>query len=727
MVVAMNDVGRQYSYPEQVRYQIPEESLASYRQAADFLNVNMVDVLSVQHEYGIFGGKSGAHLLPLLRQVRMPIVTTLHTVVANPSPSQRTVMAELCSLSERLVVMSGRGAKLLHDVHHVPADKIQTIHHGVPLLPDAVESKATLGLDGRRVLLTFGLLSPDKGIEYVIDALAKIREHCQDVVYVVLGATHPHVKEQQGEGYRLMLEARAHTLGVSQHVRFHDRFVSQAELVQFLSAADIYVTPYLNKEQITSGTLAYAIGAGKAVVSSPYRYAEEMLADGRGRLVPTRDSGALATEISKLLEDDQAKAELERRALAFGRDMQWPVVARDYLECFDRACREYSRRATGHVSSAVPREKPCALPELTLDHLRALTDDTGLLQHAVHAIPRYEDGYCLDDNARALVLMASLEEARSEIPARIRALSTRYLAFVRHAYEPESGRFRNFMSYARLWKEQCGSEDSHGRALWALGAAGARSADPGRRAVATELFENALPAAAAFTSPRAWAYSLLGIADYVQWRGHDGHVGSLGRQLATRLLELFHKFARKDWPWCEDRLTYANARISQALMLSGRWMGDEAMVVRGLTSLDWLAEVQSNAGGKFAPIGSHGFFQRGGTKADFDQQPVEACGAVAACLLGHRITGDDRWHARATQAFNWFLGQNQLNEWVYVPATGGCRDGLHPDRPNENQGAESTLSFLMALLDMRQSDQRGDTPASSRPAALTDIASEVVS
>lgn len=726
-VVAVNDPGKHYLYPEQVHCQIPEENLASYRRAADFLNVSAVDVLSVQHEYGIYGGKAGAHLLSLLRPLRIPIVTTLHTVVANPTPSQRAVMDQLCALSERLVVMSDGGADLLRRVHNVPQLKLEVIHHGVPALPDCTESKKKLGLEGKRVLLTFGLLSPDKGIEYVIDALPEIKAHCADALYIVLGATHPHIKEQHGEGYRLMLEARGQSLGVDSHLRFHDRFVSHAELVQFLAAADIYVTPYLNKEQITSGTLAYAIGAGKAVVSTPYRYAEELLADGRGRLVAARSSKALAAEISALLEDDRAKAELERRALEFGSGMQWPVIATAYLQCFARARESFSGRAATVPFARRPQDRPYyALPELSLDHLRTMTDDTGLLQHAVYAIPRYEDGYCLDDNARALVLMTSLEDARTETPSRIRSLSTRYLAFVRHAFDPEIGRFRNFMSYTRRWTERSGSEDSHGRALWALGAAGTRTGDSGRRAVATELFENALPATSDFTSPRAWAYSLLGVAEYVRSQAHNERVSSVGRELAGRLLELFQRSAHNDWPWCEDRLTYCNTRLSEALLLSGQWIGDETMIATGLRSLDWLATIQITDGGLFAPIGSDGFFHRGGSKAGFDQQPVEACGAVAACLLSHRITGDEKWRTRALQAFNWFLGKNQLDEWIYVPATGGCRDGLHSDRPNENQGAESTLSFLMALLDMRQSDHSFAAHGASRATALRARACEVV-
>jgi hypothetical protein len=520
-----------------------------------------------------------------------------------------------------------------------------------------------------------------------------------------------------------MLEARGHAQGVDDHLCFHDRFVSQAELVQFLAAADVYVTPYLNAEQITSGTLAYAVGAGKAVVSSPYRYAAEILADGRGLLVPARSSKGLASEISRLLDDDQAKADVERRALAFGAAMRWPAVAQAYLDCFTSAAKAYSRQPPASFTASTYGERPCALPELNLTHLRTMTDDTGLLQHAVYGIPRHEEGYCLDDNARALTLMASVEEARIDTPAQVRSLSTRYLAFVRHAFEPGSGRFRNFMSYARHWKEPCGSEDSHGRAIWALGAVCARTGDSGRRAVATDLLERAMPKVTSFTSPRAWAYALLGIAEYVQAQGDDGSIASLGRELAGRLLNLFRDSARRDWPWYEDRVTYCNARLPQALMLSGRWMRDESMLSTGLRSLDWLATIQTRDDGFFSPIGSDGFYVRGGPRADFDQQPVEACGMVAACLLGHQMTGDVRWHTRALQAFHWFLGENQLRQWVYDPATGGCRDGLHRARLNENQGAESTVSFLMALLDVRESDRRIDAQATRSMAVVAAVAS----
>jgi glycosyltransferase involved in cell wall biosynthesis len=704
-VVAMNDAGKSHAYPEAVRFEVEEADITAYRRAADFLNVSDVEVLSLQHEYGIFGGDAGAHLLTLLRGLRMPIVTTLHTILAAPNSQQRAALDEICALSERVVVMSRGGAELLREVHGVPAEKIDLIPHGIPRLPNAAHSRAKLGVADRQVLLTFGLLSPDKGIEHVIDALPAIRERFPNVVYIVLGATHPHVKERQGEAYRLMLEGRGHRLGVDENLIFHDRFVSGGELVQFLAAADIYVTPYLNAEQITSGTLAYAVGSGKTVISTPYRYAQELLAEDRGVLVPWKDSGAIAAETVDLLSDGRRKGEIEQRARAFGHDMEWPVVARAYVQSFGRAVAQHQHRTRGTRLLAKPARRPAALPGVNLGHLRTLTDDTGLLQHAVWTVPRYEDGYCIDDNARALLLLSLVEEARIESAASVRDLATRYLAFVHHAFDQERGRFRNFLSYGRRWTEEIGSEDSHGRALWSLGTVIGRSSDSSRRGVAGELFHAALPATVSFTSPRAWAYALLGIGEYLRSREGDETVQSFGRALATRLLELFRRSDSPGWPWFEDRLTYCNARLPQALMVSGAWMNDGAMTSAGFRTLEWLVETQRTPAGLFAPIGSNGFYVRGGAKAAFDQQPVEACGMVSACLEAHRITGNDLWATRARQTFDWFLGRNQLDQWLYDAGTGGCRDGLHAERANENQGAESTLSFLMSLMEMRLVDR----------------------
>src|SRR5438270_7245559 len=545
-VLAMNDAPHQYAYPGAVRFELSDNDVASYRRAADFLNVNAVDVISVQHEYGIFGGKGGSHLLTLLRDLRMPIVTTLHTILATPNLHQRRVMDEITALSDRLVVMTSGGGDLLRSVHGVAEEKIDVIPHGIPNVPFA-GSKNRLGVEGRPLILTFGLLSPDKGIEHVIDALPTILSYYPDAVYIVLGATHPHIIERQGETYRLMLEDRAKRLGVDGNVIFHNRFVSQAELSEFLAAADIYITPYLNPEQITSGTLAYALGAGKAVISTPYPYARELLAEDRGILVPWRDPSAIAAEIVGLLDDPDKRMNLRRNAAAHGRAMLWPSVAHAYLRTFERASSEHAQRLRTEFRASTLASRPIDLPEVNLEHVEIMTDDTGMLQHAAFNVPRYEEGYCLDDNARALLLMTLLEDAGSSDPRVVRTLASRYLAFVHYAFNRPLGRFRNFMSHSRLWVEEQGSEDSHGRALWALGTVVGCSADPGRQSLSGSLFHAALSAVAEFSSPPAWAYALLGIQQYLHAFERDRRAQEAGRALAERLHALFRDRQPSRW------------------------------------------------------------------------------------------------------------------------------------------------------------------------------------
>jgi glycosyltransferase involved in cell wall biosynthesis len=707
LVVAMTDGRHQHAYPPRVRFELIDSDADAYLRAADFLNVNAVDVLSVQHEYGIFGGKAGRHLLPLLRAVRMPVVTTLHTILSKPDLQQRRVMDELIVHSDRLVVMTARGAEILRGVHGVTEDKIDLIPHGIPQVPFESESKERLGFEkDTPLILTFGLLSPDKGLEYVIDALPSILARHPQAVYMILGATHPHIIERQGETYRVMLEERAKRLGVGSSVIFHNRFVSQEELSEFLAAADVYITPYLNPEQITSGTLAYAVGAGKAVISTPYAYARELLADDRGILVPLRDAGAIAKEITGLLDDEDKRLRLRVRAAEYGRAMSWPSVAQSYLDTFDRARHDHSqRRETAHRERTLAA-RPAELPPINLDHLVMMTDDSGILQHAAFTIPRYDEGYCLDDNARALLLMTLIEEDAPVDRALVRKLASRYLAFVHHAFQKDTGRFTNFMSFTREWQELLGSEDSHGRALWALGSIVGRSTDPGRLSLAGALFHDALPAVDRFSSPRAWSYALLGIEQYLRAFSGDRNVQAAGRQIAERLFGLFRALDHPDWPWCEDRVTYCNARLPQALLATASWAADEEMAATGLRSLEWLIKIQTTPEGYFAPIGTDGFFERGARAALFDQQPVDACATVSACMQAFRTTGDHQWTEHARRAFMWFIGQNQLQQQVYDPASGGCRDGLHRDRINENEGAESTLSFLLALMDMRADEVR---------------------
>jgi glycosyltransferase involved in cell wall biosynthesis len=702
-VVALNEPGKQYSYSKDVRYQLSAASLSSYRRAAEFVNTSGADVVSLQHEYGIFGGKDGDQILTFLRLVKVPVVTTLHTVLPNPSSSQRAVMEAVCALSKRVVVMSESGAQLLHSVHEVPDDKIDFIPHGIQALASGTGDKRQLGLAGKQVLLTFGLLSPDKGIETVIDALPQVVAKHPGVVYVILGATHPHVKEREGETYRFMLEARARQRGVHEHVVFHDAFVSETELAQFLSATDIYITPYLNLEQSSSGTLAYAVGSGKVVISSAFRYARELLANGRGVLVPPRNSAALATAIVDVLNDPARKAEIEQRASGLGASMNWSNVASRYVASFESGRLQREPEATLFLLRP-PRHEAVVVPDVDMSHMLVLTDDTGILQHAVRNVPRYAEGYCTDDNARALLLVSLMEEERVEPPAKLRTLATRYLGFLNYAFNAANGKFRNFLSYDRVWMEQAGSDDSHGRALWALGTAIHHTTDPGRRELAKDLFAQALPGALSMSSPRAWAYALIGIHEWLQANGEHDQVKGAGQALAKRLMTRYVESATPDWSWFEREVTYCNARLPQALILAASFLDDEQMLDTGLQSLQWLHSIQE-VDGRYSPIGSSGFYVYGGEPAVFDQQPVEACGMVSACLLAYRVTADDVWAARAQQAFDWFLGRNCAEQWLYDPMTGGCRDGLNELGVNENQGAEATLSFLLALMDVRQRER----------------------
>lgn len=701
-VVALNEPQAAYDYPPEVRFEIAAEDMSAYQRAADFLNHAQVDAVCVQHEFGIYGGAAGQHLLTLLRDLTVPIVTTLHTILAEPNPDQRHVMAEIVRLSSRLVVMTQRASQMLQEVYQAPPEKIDLIPHGIPDVPfvDSNFYKDLFKVEGKQVLLTFGLLSPNKGIEYVLDALPAILAKFPDVVYIVLGATHPALIREQGEAYRESLEARARKNGVAASVRFHNQFVSLDQLKEFIGAADIYITPYLVEAQITSGTLAYTFGAGKAVVSTPYWHAAELLADHRGVLVPFRDSVAIAEAVTGLLGDDARRHEMRKQAYKLGRKMIWSEVAQAYLRSFQlarktRAALLRKFHPVRHFSLSSP------LPAPQLQHLCAMTDSTGMFQHSRFTAPNFVHGYCTDDNARALIVTVLLGEL-GEDPARLDSLATHYAAFLHHAFDPATQRFLNFMNFDRNWREPIGSEDSHGRALWALGLYTARGQHRGLQMLTQQLFERALPAAADLTALRATAFALIGLHEYLRRFAGDRHVAQLCDQLTARLMAAFAASADAEWDWPEDSLTYDNAKLPHALIFSGHRMQQPAITETALRSLRWLVELQTAEAGYFRPIGSNGFYPRGGVRAEFDQQPIEAQSTVSACLAAFRCTGDRYWYEKARLAFDWFLGRNDLGLPVCDVLTGACRDGLHVDRLNQNQGAESTLAYLLALAELQQ-------------------------
>jgi glycosyltransferase involved in cell wall biosynthesis len=699
--VPVNDVKAGYAYTDVVRFEIEEQDLASYKRAADFLNIGNADIVCVQHEFGIYGGPSGSHVLALLRELKMPIVTTLHTLLREPNSEQRRVMQELIARSTRLVVMAERGRQMLQELYQAPPGKIDLIFHGIPDIPfvDPNYFKDQFGVEGRLVLLTFGLLSPNKGIEHVLNALPQILAEFPNVVYIVLGATHPNELREQGEAYRLGLERLAKKNKVHKNVIFYNRFVGIEELKEFIGAADLYITPYLNEAQITSGTLAYTFGAGKAVISTPYWHAAELLADGRGILVPFGDAQAIAREVIGLLRDEMRRHALRKNAYKLGREMIWSNVARLYMQSFERARLEGAVLSRKSFATKTLDQQPRELPELRWDHLSRMTDSTGIFQHAIYTVPNFSHGYCTDDNARAFILAVLLDELEEE-PERVRTLATTYAAFLNHAFDAKTKRFHNLLSFDRRWLDEQGSEDSHARALWALGVGVGRSPHRSFQIMAAELFAQALPAATDFNSPRAWAFILIGIHEYLHRLSGDRMVNQIREILATRLMEIFDKVAQPDWPWFERELTYDNAKLAHALILTGRATSQPPMYERGLQALRWLAELQTSENGHLRPIGTNGFYPCGGTRAQFDQQPIEAQAMVSACLEAYRATSDPAWYEHAQRAFDWFLGWNDLGLEVYSHSTGGCRDALHVDRVNRNQGAESTLAFLLSLAEM---------------------------
>ncbi len=702
-VIAVSDRPGDYTYPPEVRFEISEQELPAYRRAADFLNLTNADILCVQHEFGIYGGPHGSHLLALLQGARMPVVTTLHTILTNPNDEQRRVFDELVKLSARVVVMAEKGATFLREIYGVDDDKIDVIAHGIPDVPfvDPNFFKDKFGVEGRLVLLTFGLLSPNKGIETVLDALPRIVEQFPEVVYVILGATHPNLVRDQGETYRLSLERRVKKLGVERHVIFFNRFVEQRELTEFIGAADLYVTPYLNEAQITSGTLAFSFGAGKAIVSTPYWHAVELLADDRGSLVPFRDPDAMAVAICELLGNESRRHAMRRNAYRLGREMIWSRTAERYVETFGRARWQHRAERIDRLAAPTLDRQSGALPPWRFDHLLRMSDPTGLIQHATFAIPLHQEGYCVDDNARALILTTLLSEIGVDFPDRDR-LTAAYAAFVQHAFDRTTGRFRNFMTYQRTWWDEIPSEDSHGRTLWALGTCVGRVEKGGLRRWAAELFENSLPVVESFTSPRAWAFTILGLHEYLRTLSGDMRANRIREELSDRLVQLFASVSGDDWPWFENTLSYDNAKLPHALILTGRWTGQPEVLETGLRALRWLAAAQTSETGTFRPIGSEGFWERGGEPAKFDQQPIEAHAMISASLEAYSVTRDPLWLAETRRAFDWFLGSNDLGAEVYDPQTGGCRDGLHIDRVNQNQGAESMLSFLLSLAEMRK-------------------------
>ncbi|HEV2514292.1 MAG TPA: glycosyl transferase family 1, partial [Devosia sp.] len=496
-------------------------------------------------------------------------------------------------------------------------------------------------------------------------------------------------------------------LGIAEHVVFLNQFVDRPSLLDHISMCDVYVTPYLNEAQMTSGTLAYSFGLGRAVVSTPYWHALELLGKGRGSLVPFGDAGAIGAEISALLNDEPRRQAMRRLAYATSRSMTWERVADRYVTSFEGLGAPHVRRQSARLHLVAPADDAPRLPSLELGHLRVMTDDTGLYQHAIHSVPDRTHGYCVDDNARGLLLASALN--LNQPPRLPEAMTATYASFVQHAFNRDTGRFRNFMSFDRRWLEAQGSEDSHGRTLWALGMAARDDFSTARRNWAVELFAAALPVVEGFASPRAWAFTLLGLNGYCQARPDDDFATQLRLRLASRLVELLRQVETPGWVWFEEGLSYDNARLCEALILTGRATGLTGYVEAGLRTLAWLMQQQTSPSGLFRPVGTAGFTDVRLPPKRFDQQPVEAAATIAACFAAWSLTGSALWQTAASRAFFWFLGRNDLGLPLIDAESGACRDGLHPDRVNENRGGESVVSYLLSLSDMQRFERAGTT------------------
>ncbi len=673
-------------YGPRVSLVIDQEESGDYRRAAEHLN-SRVDVVSLQHEFGLFGGKDGEFVLDLVERLDRPLITTFHTVLRDPSPNQLRIVEALCRASAMVLVMTAHTRRLLREKYDAAGCRIEVVPHGVPLIPDERRHRRGGALyPGRRVIVSAGLLSPSKGIELVIEALAKVLPSHPEALYVILGATHPEVRRRNGEQYREALMAQALSLGVADNVAFVDEFVAEETLVEYLLRADLFITPHHSREQSSSGTLTYAMAAGNAVISTRYPYAQEMLGGGVGILVDHDDVASMGRAISAVLSDDSLRDELRSKTYDSTRPMLWPVVG-----------EKFARLA---IEVAPGTGRPGALPlanikRPSLDHLLRLTDGTGVAQHALGAVPDRNFGYCTDDNARALQFAVNYLQSRPN--RRVRRLFEASFAFVLHAFNEQNGRFRNLMSYDRRWLDDRGSDDTQGRAIQALAHVATASLPGGYQVAALSRLSDVLQRGfVGTTSPRAVSFAALGLHAYLAAHPSDSGIAAQQYRFGDALRPLA-RIHEADWPWPESTLTYENGRLPEAMIAVGRDTGDASLVDAGVALAEWLFHVVMSADGSHVSlVGNRGWWHSGEPRAEFDQQPVEIVGLIGAALQAHAATGDPRWTRRADLAYRWFLGQNDLGVSLYEEATGGCYDGLEAQGVNRNQGAESILSLLVS-------------------------------
>lgn len=698
-VVAINEPEGTHEYPPEVRFVINQDDHETYLKAAEFINQSGADICLIQHEYGIFGGQNGVYILSLLHGLAVPVVATFHTVLKKPSYNELYILKEISKIAQRTVVMANKAVELLQEIYEVPTNKIAVVPHGVPdIRHDRAAVREELGFVGRKVLFTFGFIGRNKGIETVISALPTVVEQHQDVVYVVLGKTHPNVIKHAGEEYRLFLHRLVKKLNLESHVFFLNQYATQQDLFKYLIASDIYLTPYVNEVQITSGTLSYALGVGSAVVSTPYWHAAELLTDGRGALFDFNDSQQLGHVLVDLLAHPDKLDTMRSKAREFGETITWPKIGEVYSGLFQQALQH----ASVHPVRKDPAFDRSILPPLKLDHVARLTDSTGIYQHATFGIPNYHEGYCLDDNARAL-LMALMAYRRMKDDTALRFIPI-YLAYIHYA-QNDDGTFRNFMSFDRRFLDEVGSEDAFGRAIWAIGYTMAHAPKDAYFQVARKVFFNAVPQFERLRSIRSIANTIFGLYHYLKGHPSDDGMMELTQRLAQRLADEYSTHRHDDWHWYEPLLAYDNALLPLAMMRAGELLSNDAFRHIGFESMAFL-EKHTMQKGHLSLVGNAEWFKRHGECSRFDQQPVDAMATVLLFLQAYNSTGNPRYLRSVYTAFMWFLGENDLRMSLYDFETGGCCDGLEKDGVNGNQGAESTLAYLISYLAVQQTFEK---------------------
>jgi glycosyltransferase involved in cell wall biosynthesis len=689
-VVALNAPEELYNYNRKVIMEIDKEDINHYIDIAKKINGrDDIKIVSIQHEFGIFGGDYGCYLVPFLEALEKPVVMTFHSVLPNPEEERKKLVQAIVERSSAIIVMAEVAVKILNEDYDIPKSKLFVVHHGIPSVnfkkPEAMKEK--LNLQGKKVISTFGLLSRGKGIEHMIKAIPKVVEKHPDVVYLIMGETHPVVRNEEGESYRRELIALINKLGLKNNVKFYNKYLSLDEITNFLQASDIYVCTNLERNQITSGTLAYAMGAGKAVVSTPIIYAEEMLAAERGVLAKFKNPNSYADAINKILDDPDYKELLERNAYAFSRQMIWPNVALSYLKIFNKVVK-------------LREELTEKFPKIKLNHLQNMTDNYGLIQFASHIDPEMKSGYTIDDNARALIFSLLHDNLSNKgIPSK---LTRTYLNFIRKSQEADGNFKNNHKNEEEITNKY--SDDSFGRTIWALGYTIYKMKDEKLKEKARQMFLKAFDRISSLETTRSMAFSLCGLAYYCKDNPNQEAM-YLIKTLADRLVELYDEEAGEDWEWFESFLTYANAKLPESLFLAYDLIGDERYLEVGEATLKFLSDTVFIED-EIYPIGQNGWYNRNGKRALFDQQPLDVSYIIQAFLTAYETTEDSEYYDKAVKAFNWFLGKNHLNQMIYNENTGGCYDGLGRHSVNLNQGAESTVSYLMARIFLEEQKKK---------------------